>query len=186
MKSIDLLEREHLWIGWMAESLEAIVGRAQSDGILPAEAYDLIMLYEVFADGRHQDKEEQVLFPSLLDAADEHERGLLERLLHDHETERSCMASMRSNVLGAVYGEPGCVREFVRDAREYLDLHHAHMMRESEIVFPLAERLFTAEDDRRCVEQFETIEGGADDPHGMREQILHLRQRIGLPRPPAA
>jgi hypothetical protein len=36
------------------------------------------------------------------------------------------------------------------------------------------------------VQGFENLEGGAGDPHGLREQILRLRSRAGLPRPPAA
>ena len=48
---------------------------------------------------------------------------------------------MRENLLGAVQGEPLCVREFGREADEYMALHRAHMQRESEQLLPLVERL---------------------------------------------
>lgn len=186
MKTIEILEREHEWIGWMAESLEALVAHAKAEDILPEVTYDLFWLYEAFADGRHQDKEEQVLFPALLDAASGKERQLLQKLMTDHEVERRHLAGMRVNLFGAVHGEPGCVQAFVREAGEYLALHHAHMLRESKILFPMAERLLTPELDQQAVEGFEVLEGGSGDPHGLREQILSVRQRAGLPRPPAA
>ncbi len=186
MKTIDTLEREHEWIGWMAECLESQIALAQAEDILPEAAYELLSLYEQFADGRHQDKEESAFFPELLSSADEHEREVLQKLLLDHEAERRHLDAMRQNVLGAVYGEPGCVRAFVREAHDYLDLHHAHMLRETEILFPMAERLLSPEADERIVKAFEAIEGGAGDPHALREQILNLHQRAGLPRPPAA
>ena len=104
MKTIETLEREHEWIGWMAETLESLIARAKAEDILPEEAYELMSLYETFADGRHQDKEEQALFPELLAAAGDEERAVLERLLTDHEAERRYLSGMRLNVLGAVHG----------------------------------------------------------------------------------
>lgn len=186
MKTLEILEREHEWIGWMAESLESVASAASADDVLPEEAYELLNLFETFADGRHQEKEERVLFPELLTAAGEEQRALLARLLLDHETERKHLQGMRVNVLGAVHGEPGCVRQFLHEAKDYLDLQRAHMQREQRILFPLADDLLSAEADERCKAGFEAVEGGAGDPHGLREQILGLRRRLGLPRPPAA
>ena len=186
MKTIEILEREHTWIGWMAESLETLVAHAKVKDVLPPAAYELLSLYETFADGRHQDKEEQVLFPELLSAADDEERELLGKLLTDHTAERRYMSGMRVNVLGAMHAEPGSLREFVREAAEYLDLHHAHMARENETLLPMATRLLSPEADERVQRGFETLEGGAGDPHALREQIMSLHQRVGLPRPPAA
>jgi len=186
MKTIDLLEREHRWIGWMTESLEALVARARAEDTLPELVYELLSLYESFADGRHQDKEEDVLFPALLDAAGDDDREVLGRLLTDHESERRYLSAMRANVLGAVHGNAASVHAFVREAADYLGLHHAHVRREQEILLPMVERLLTPDADARAVAAFEAIEGGAGDPHGVCEQILSLRQRAGLPRPPAA
>lgn len=186
MKSIDILEREHLWIGWMAESLEALLARAKAQGVLDEMAYELFSLYEVFADGRHQDKEEEVLFPALLTAADDAERALLGQLLSDHENERRHMASMRVNLFGAVHGEPRNLLEFVRSAGEYLDLHRVHMLRENQVLLPMAARLLDDSSDAATAAGFEALEGGSGDPHGIREQILGLRRRVGLPQPPAA
>ncbi len=89
---------------------------------------------------------------------------------------------MRNNVLGAVHGEPGCVRGFVREAGEYLGLHRAHMAREEELLFPLVERLLDDGADRSLAAELER----GSVPPALREQILSLRRRAGLPRPPAA
>ena len=186
LQSLEILRREHQWIGWMAETLESLVAQAEATDRLPEEAYELLCLYESFADGRHQDKEEQVLFVELLAAAGQRDREILQRLLRDHEEEKRLMAGMRANVLGAVHGRPASVRDFVLEARDYMTLHQAHMSRENEILFSMAERLLTPEADERVAGGFEAIEGGKGDPHGVREQALGLRQRVGLPRPPAA
>jgi hemerythrin-like domain-containing protein len=186
MKTLDILEREHTWIGWMAACLEKLVADARADDRLPEEAYELLQLYESFADGRHQEKEEAVLFPVLLDRTGDEDRDMLGTLLSDHQAERRHMSGMRANLLGAVHGEPVCVREFAREATEYLARHRAHMHRETETLLPLTERLLTPEADALVAAGFESLEGGAGDPHGIEEQIKGLSKRTGVPAPPAA
>jgi len=186
MRAIEILRREHGWIAWMAECLETLTAEGRAAGQLPPEASELLFLYETFADGRHQDKEEGVLFGELIAAASDEERTLVGKLLEDHEAERKLMASMRLHLLGALHGEPGCVREFTRAASRYIDLHRSHMHREAAVLFPMAERLLGTAADARVTKGFEQIEGGPGDVHGIEEQILHLRGRVGLPVPPAA
>jgi len=186
MKTTEILNREHEWIRLMAECLEALVMAAKADDAVPHLAYELIALHESFADGRHQDKEEDVLFPELLSAADQEDRDVLRKLLTDHDAERHYMSGMRLAVLGAIHGESASVHEFITRSSEYLRLHHAHMLRETEILIPMTERLLTLEADARVVHGFEGIEGGLGDPHSVEEQIRSLYRRAGLPRPPAA
>lgn len=186
MRAMDILRREHRWIAGMAQCLETMVSEARTDEIVPSECYELLHLYESFADGRHQEKEEELLFPELLSRASDEERRTLGRLLEDHEAERAHMASMRLNLLGAVHGEPLCVRAFARAASEYIALHRSHMQRETVLLLPMAERLLDPEADARVATAFEKLEGGKGDPHGLAEQIHRLMERLGLPVPPAA
>jgi len=186
MKTIEILTREHRWIGWMADCLEKLVAESHTRDQLDEATSQLLFLYESFADGRHQDKEEQVLFPELLTCADEPTRTMLDQLMRDHGVERRHMARMRQNLDGAVHGEPLCLREFALEAGDYMELHRAHMLRETEQLLPLVEGLLTPEADERVVAGFEQLEGGAGDPHGLAEQIGGLCRRIGVPMPPAA
>jgi len=186
MKAVEILEREHRWIAWMASCLESLVAESRTQDRLDVMTAELLFLYESFADGRHQDKEEQVLFPELLTCADEQTRTLLGQLLRDHGVERNHMARMRESLSGAVQGEPRSVRDFAREATEYMALHRMHMLRESEHLLPHVANLLTPEADARVVAGFEAIEGGPGDPHGLQEQISSLCRRLGLPTPPAA
>lgn len=186
MRTLEILEREHEWIGWMTESLEALVARTRTEGALPLPGFELLTLFEVFADGRHQDKEEEVLFPELLSATAGHDREVLAKLIADHEAERGFLAGMRENARGAVAGDPVRVHDFLREATHYLKLQRAHMLRENEILLPMIARLLSPEADERVAEGFAQIEGGVGDAHGLREQVLSLLSRSGLPKPPAA
>lgn len=186
MRAMEILQREHQWIACMAQCLEALIAQARVDEQLRLECCELLHLYESFADGRHQEKEEGVLFPALLTHADEDDRRALGQLLEDHEAERRHMDAMRRNLFGAVQGQPLSVREFARAASQYMALHRSHMQREATLLFPMAQRLLAPEADARVAAGFEQLEGGRGDPHGLAEQILRLMQRLGLPIPSAA
>lgn len=185
METLEILEREHAWIGWLVSSLEEILRTTRATDRLPDEADELLALFESFADGRHQEKEERCLFPELLALADEAQRATLEELLRDHETERAHLQAMRLQLPGAQSAEPLCVRSFVLRASAYLALQRAHMRREQELLFPLAARLLTPQADARAAEGCARIEGGVGDPNGVREVVLALRERVRA-RSPAA
>lgn len=186
MRAMEILQREHQWIACMAQCLEALIAQARADEQLRQECCELLHLYESFADGRHQAKEEDILFPALLAQADADDRHALGQLLDDHEAERRHMSAMRQNLFGAIQGQPLSVREFARAASQYIALHRSHMQREATLLFPMAQRLLAPEADARVAASFEHLEGGRGDPHGLAEQIRHLMQRLGLPVPSAA
>ena len=159
MRSIDLLQDEHRQITRLLDGLDRIVQRAAVRGQVDGpEATELLGLFDAFADGWHQDKEEEYLFPRLLQRASAGEARRIRSLFHDHSEERRRMMSMRAHVVSAIYGEPLSVREFVRDARGFIQLHRRHMAQENGVVFPMAERLLTDSDDQEIAQGFERVD----------------------------
>jgi len=182
MGAVDILREEHTQVARMIACLEAVSSDAEARGKLNGEAAsELLWLFETFVDDRHQAKEEGVLFPELLRFAGEREAELLRKLLDDHELEVARLSAMRLNVLGARYGEPGCVRDFVQQARAYCDLQRRHMIQENLELLPMAERLLTPEGDAEVVSGFDEIDGvrGAS-PDGVRESIRTLCRQLGV------
>lgn len=158
MQTTEILAEEHRWIRRMVDCLEELVERSKAHGRLDyGLASELLDLFESFADGLHQEKEETHLFPHLLRRANAAEADYIRRLLEEHVHERSCMLGMRSNLLGAIHGEPLCLREFARLAESYVELHRKHMANENAIVLPMAERILTASDDVEIVEGFDAL-----------------------------
>jgi len=182
MGAVDIIREEHTQVARLIACLEAVASDAEARGKVNGEAAtELLFLFETFIDDRHQAKEEGVLFPELLRFAGKKEEEVLSKFLADHEQEVVRLSGMRLNVLGARYGEPGCMREFVREARAYCELQRRHMTQENLELLPMAERLLTPESDADVVRGFDEVDGmrGAS-PDGVRETIQRLCRQLGV------
>lgn len=148
MQILEVLTHEHRWIRRLLQCLEQLITSTEAEGALDAEhTVELIALFETFADGSHQEKEETLLFPRLLELATPTEARYIEKLADDHQEERRRMAAMRSNLSGAIFGEPLCLREFLHQGRSYLALHRKHLAHEDVVLFPFARRILAAKED---------------------------------------
>jgi len=173
---------EHFWIRHLLDCLEQVAAAAGEHGQVDPEASsELLYLFESFADGQHQTKEEAALFPGILDKASPGEQEYLKKLLSDHVAEREHMERMRSQLDGAIYGEPLCVRDFVRAAGAYVELHRKHMAHENTVLLPMVERTLTPTDDAEILEGFREIELAGPDPTGIVERIKSLCRRLDVP-----
>ena len=184
MQATEILGEEHRWIGALLECLSRMLERVAAEEALDPEATELLAVFDSFADGTHQTKEERVLFPRLMDRASVTEGEVIRDLLGDHFEDRRLMRGMQNNVLGALYGEPLCVRELEELASQYLVLHRTHMQRETDELFPLADRLLTPADDLAIVEGFDAVdavdEGGAAARERLQRRIDALCVRFGV------
>jgi hemerythrin-like domain-containing protein len=177
--AVEILRSEHHRITKMIECLEALAERATEAGRLDLQSStQLLYLFETFADGQHQSKEEEVLFPELLRDASDGDCELLRNLLDDHTDDRRSLASMRTNLLAAVYGEPLSVRLFVKDASAYVRRQRAHMEREEAELFPRAEELLSEEGHAEVVEGFAELDANAVDASEAEGTIRTLHERL--------
>ena len=180
MQTTKILLEEHVWIRRLLECLEKLAGDSSETGTVDAEASaELLLLFQEFADGWHQEGEEQYLFPRLLARSSAEEGAVIRGLLKEHESEVQLMLSMRSNLLGAEHGESLSLREFVRQAREYVELQRKHMAKETAVVLPLAERLLTAADDQAIMEGIDgLLSGGPQARERVFERVRGLCERL--------
>ncbi len=174
MQATDILREEHRWIAQLVAGLAKVVQIQRAGGGLNAgAAEEILTLFELFADGTHQEKEEEVLFPRLLTRVRGGNERLLEGLVREHGEDRVAMARLRSKLALARNGDEGMRREFVQDAEAYVALQNRHMHRESTRVLPLAEQCLTHEDDRQVVEGYRRLERSG--PHAAEQVQRRIR-----------
>jgi len=167
----------------MLQCLDRLVEQAESSGRVDARAgAELLALFTHFADGLHQEREERYLFPHLLRRARSvTERTDIGRLCGQHEEERQAMARLGRELLGAVYGEPRSLRDFLREARRFVGVQRAHLVQENRELLPLAEFLLTPEDDQAVLQGFQDLEaGGAGEPREIFQRIEELGRHLGI------
>lgn len=117
-------------------------GRPMNDSTLT----DLVQFLQTFADRCHHGKEEDQLFPAMRAKG---AGGPLEVFLEEHEEGRRYLRTLASSAPNA---------ERAAAARRYVGMLQDHIERENEVLFPMADELFTAEEHGALARAYEDVE----------------------------
>jgi len=159
VRAIEELMQEHRVIEVVLTGLERMGHGATEDGeVNQAMGEKAVEILRNFVDRCHHAKEEQHLFPWMAARGVPREGGPLEVMLHEHEQGRHHVGMMVRVLPGASRGDTEALRVFGAHARSYARLLRQHIGREDGVLYPMAERVLTAEDDQHLVKAFEAIE----------------------------
>lgn len=159
MFATQQLRSEHESITLILGILARICKKADSGHRLNGRHLkEIVQFLELFVNGCHIAKEEEVLFPALEAVGIPRERGPIGAMFVDHECGRQIVAEMKS--AADLYEiEPGSSpRRFCTACRRYTELLNSHMDRESELVLALADCALAPKKQRDLASAFERIE----------------------------
>ncbi|WP_366922519.1 hemerythrin domain-containing protein [Metallumcola ferriviriculae] len=105
-----------------------------------------------FADTCHHGKEEKVLFPELERVGVPVDGGPIGQMLTEHERGRKLIAAIED---GADHHRLTQIKEA---ARSYVNMLRDHIVKENEVLFPLADKLMIEEKGEKVIAEFERIE----------------------------
>ena len=177
MHPTETLMTEHRLIEKVLGSLESLAGSAAAGTFDPNRAADILEFLRGFADRCHHGKEEKHLFPRLAEHGYSPHAGPVAVMLSEHEAGR---AYIRQMVEAREAGDAG---EFAEAARGYVTLLQGHIAKEDQILFRIADSVFTEEDQREVAEGFERVErdemgaGTHEAFHALAEKILSAAAR---------
>jgi len=147
MKCTDLLTRDHKVILRGLYVLDAMAGCFERGEAVDRDDIEILLRFmRAFADDYHQLKEESALFPELLRCAGAQE-GPLHQMLFEHEQERSLVTALEDSL----YTDHR--DDFVYYADRLIALIHSHIHKEDNILFDIADRTLSAEQDERVVSE---------------------------------
>jgi hemerythrin-like domain-containing protein len=177
MRPTEQLMKEHRLIEKLLEVLASLAAKAeQGTGPDPARARDTLTFFREFADRCHHGKEEKHLFPRLAERGYGPEMGPVAVMLSEHVEGRAYLRAV-GEALANLDAE-GARERFAQAARGYVELLKGHIYKEDNILFRLADSVFT-EDDQRIVEEgfaevesVEMGEGAHERFHALAEELL--------------
>ena len=160
MRPTDILLQEHRLIELALLELETFAENA-TRGLHPAKerADEVIEFLREFAEGLHRTKEESHLFPQLVRHGFGPRAGLISVMLEEHRADAACLERV-AEALGGLNGADSC-RRFSNLAQRYVHGIRTHMRTEKTIVFWVASKLFTLEDEEAIVDGFDRIDGAS-------------------------
>ncbi|HXG35759.1 MAG TPA: hemerythrin domain-containing protein [Dehalococcoidia bacterium] len=186
MESIALLKDEHRAIERMLAILEEASDRLAEGRSLRAALFrEAVEFIQNFGDRCHHGKEEEILFPRLEAAGMPRDNGPLAVMLMEHDEGRAYVRQLSEAAAAMEGGEASAAAAVIENARAYVQLLRMHILKEDNVLFPLAQRLLTAEDDAELERRFEQAEAEVMGPgvHERYHELLDaLEQELGLVR----
>ena len=178
MEATQILMDEHRVIERvltaMEKAIEAInTGRSVKPVFFLATA-DFI---KGFTDGCHHAKEEKVLFEAMVQAGVPKAGGPVGMMLLEHEQGRTFVRAMRAGAEKWQSGDDSGRREVLNAANGYIDLLRAHIYKEDNILFQLANDAIPLDTQEQIAKDFERIER-EETGEGVHEKYLALAEEL--------
>ena len=140
MEATQILMDEHRVIERVLGALEATAARMSAGATVRAEFFlQAAEFIATFADGCHHRKEEGVFFPALEAAGIPRAGGPIGVMLAEHEEGRRITRGLRAAAERMQAGDATAATEARRKALEYAALLRQHIMKEDNILFPMAD-----------------------------------------------
>jgi hemerythrin-like domain-containing protein len=186
MKATQILMEEHRVIERVLSALQAGAQRLSEGGeIRPAFFINAALFIKNFADGCHHRKEEGVLFVAMNEAGVPAQGGPIGVMLSEHEQGREFTKAMREAAEYLEKGDLSATYAVTQNALGYVALLRQHILKEDNILFPMADRVIPPEKQEKVAQDFERIEH-EETGEGVHEKYLALAEVLekeGLKKP---
>ena len=171
------LENDHVQILRLIEVMERITESADPN----VEHLELIVkVIREFADGLHHAKEEQLLFPLMVQKGFSNQSGPVAVMLHDHAEGRNFVKGMAENILRFQQGEHTALKAIYYNMLGYADLLKNHIGKENNVLFRMADRAFTSAEQESLLLDFTKVESTQQNGQSKEDYIALIDRLAGI------
>lgn len=155
MVATQQLKDEHEGILVMLGIIDKVVEQPE----LPIDRFEQTLEFlKVFADRCHHGKEEELLFPALEGKGVPRDNGPIGVMLSEHQSGRAFIKGMSDGLTHYKNAQANALPAIRENAHAYTRLLRNHIDKENNILFMMADRVLTGQEQQELVEQFEEIE----------------------------
>lgn len=175
-----ILMDEHRVIEHVLDALERAADHLERrDFVRPGFFLDAADFISGFADGCHHRKEEGVLFGAMQDSGAPRGGGPIEMMLDEHEQGRAFTRAIRAAARSLEAGDASARGPLVANARGYVALLREHIMKEDELLFPMADDLLTPEREAQVLRGFDRVEheDAGEGAHAKFHALAHTLEK---------
>ncbi len=159
MKATEILMQEHVLILEVLDALERGAQKLGSDADTPKDFFvDAAEFIRGFADDTHHKKEEGVLFKALARHGFSPDAGPVAVMLSEHDEARHFTQELTAAAQKLQRGDAGAREDVIMYALSYVRHLRQHIMKENNILFPMADRVVPSDEAARIKAEFERVE----------------------------
>lgn len=156
---IRILREEHDNILKGLELLEACSEKLKdSQEVSPETMERFIEFFQLYADKTHHGKEEDLLFPAMIEHGFSREVGPIHCMLSDHEHNRALTREMIAATAAYRAGDKNAGLRFADAAREYVRALREHIQKENLVLFVMADNTLPVEDEPELLTRFQEVD----------------------------
>ncbi len=173
-RATKILRDEHEVILKVLSRIEETAEKIEvSLKVEPEACEELIEILSLFADRRHHGKEEDLLFPKLQQKGLPTEGGPIAVMLYEHVQGRAYIKEMSAACAAMRAQDKNGAAGWASAARGYVDLLRNHIHKENNILFVMAERMLSTQEQMELESAFEQVEARESaDASGARVEML--------------
>jgi len=176
MTPTEVLKHEHQVILLVLAAAEREAGKiARSGRVDAARVEKLLDFFGNFADRCHHAKEEDLLFVKMQERGMPREQGPIAVMLADHDKGRGYLAAVREALPAAVRDDSAAASAIAENLSAYVGMLRAHISKEDNILYPMADDLFSDQDQADLTAAFDKVEAEemGEGVHEKYHQLAH-------------
>jgi len=169
------LENDHIYILQLTDVMERITILEEPH---IADLEEIVDLIRNFADGMHHNKEENLLFPLMGEKGFSKEQGPVAVMLSEHVHGRNFVKGMTENISLLKEGDATALRKVYTNMLGYAELLRNHIAKENNILFRMADNVFSEQEHQGLLTEFRKIEN-ANLTAGRQSYISRVEKLAG-------
>jgi hemerythrin-like domain-containing protein len=174
MKATETLKHEHKIILLVLAAAEKQAKAIEAAGKMDGDKIDkLLDFFRNFTDHCHHSKEEKHFFAALEQRGVRPDVGPIAVMLAEHQHGRHRLKAVADALVKARTGDRHAIREVRENLAAYVKLLKEHITKEDNVLFAMADKIFTAGDQTALSEAFENETG-----EGTHEKYHQLAQEL--------
>lgn len=159
MTATEVLRHEHKIVLKILEAVQREGQAIAKTGKIDVEKLDKILdFFRVFVDRCHHGKEEKYLFPTMGKRGIPADKGPIPVMLHEHKVGRTMVKAISEALSLARQGDVEAKKALATHLANLAEQLQSHIARENEALFPMADKVFTPEDQNFLAASFEKHE----------------------------
>jgi hemerythrin-like domain-containing protein len=176
MNPTEVLKHEHKVILLVLEAAEKEAEQIRIHGkVNVGRIQKMVEFFRGFADRCHHAKEEDLLFEKMKERGMSVDGGPLAVMLHEHEQGRAWVRGVAEAMPGAERGDQKARSTIAENLASFAGMLRAHIEKEDNILYAMADKMLTDEDQKELAEAFERVEAEemGEGVHEKYHQLAH-------------
>lgn len=167
------LENDHVYILQLTDVMEQVTKSEATD---INHFKTVVGIIQNYADGLHHKKEEDLLFPLFEQRNTGGHCGPVQVMLMEHEQGREYVKGMIENISLFENGDEAARQMIYQNLMGYAGLLRDHIYKENNILFRMADNIFSEDDQNMLLDKFGEIESAAENGAKIKDFVVAIEK----------